>query len=153
MDSRDNNSTAPENTISTGINTLDNPVDNNEVAVAVLAQEGVGKTKKGPSEADKAAYIYKEAIPRALALASNMKAGELYRVFANYVQFPLVDYPKKLRSGKENELFSLLIQAAGAKNTLMQTFQTEIQQAEVEATLAASKDIQGDSNEPTNTKT
>ena len=36
------------------------------------------------------------------------------------------------------------MQAAGAKNTLMQTFQTEIQQAEVEATLAAKQDIQGE---------
>ena len=100
--------------------------------------------KQAPSEADKAAYIYKQAIPRALALASNMKAGELYRVFANFVQFPLVEFPKKLRSKTENELFALLVQAAGAKNTLMQTFQSEIQQAEIEATLSASKDIQGE---------
>jgi hypothetical protein len=73
-----------------------------------------------------------------------MKAGELYRVFANYVQFPLVEFPKKLRSNKENELFSLLIQTAQAKNTLMQEFSSEIKQAEVEATLSASKDIQGE---------
>lgn len=129
---QNNSNTAPENNTE--------PVENTE-------------EKQGPSEADKAAYIYQQAIPRVLALAANMKAGELYRVFANYVQFPLVEHPKKLRSGKENELFALLIQTAGAKNTLMQTFQSEIQQAEIEATLSASKSIQGDSDEPTNTET
>lgn len=117
----------------------DTAPENNTEPVAETAT-----AKKGPSEADKAAYIYKQAMPRVLALASNMKAGELYRVFANYVQFPLVEFPKKLRSNKENELFSLLIQTAQAKNTLMQEFSSEIKQAEVEATLSASKDIQGE---------
>lgn len=111
----------------------------------------VVEEKKGPSKEDRAAFDYKQGVPRCIALASNMKAGEIARVFANLLQFPLVDHPKKFRSKNEETLFILSLRVMDAKNTIMQHFETEVDAGQREAAMSMHEEIaenKGQTTEP-----
>lgn len=123
MDQQDNN-TAP---------------DNNTDPVAETTTE-----KKGPSEADIATDNYINKLPEIFTFAKTLSQRQLFRVLANFVQFPLIEHEKPFISKKEEALFVALVQIEKDKHVILKAKKELIQQAEIEATLVASKDIQGE---------
>lgn len=71
-------------------------------------------------EINNTAKVFMDALPRAKALASNMKAGSLGRVFNAVLEYPLGDKYPKFRSRAENELFIMTLSLLVAKNKMMQ---------------------------------
>ena len=71
-------------------------------------------------EVNESAKIFMDGYPRAVALAKNMKAGSLGRVFAAMMEFPLGDKYPKFLSKAENELFIMSMSLLMAKNKMFE---------------------------------
>ena len=83
--------------------------------------------KSEPSELDKAAYDLKYVMPRALALAANMKAGGLNRVFSTLLQYPIIDKPKRFRSQAETELFFMSVKLMNSKSIILNELKPQLE--------------------------
>lgn len=133
---------------------MDNNENNTEIKIeipenlAVSTGEVTGEpeskdipVKKGPSKEDEAAFTFQMGVPKCIALASNMKAGAIARVYANLLQFPLVDSPKKFRSKAENDLFVMSLRVMDAKNVLMNHYAAEVEEAQKQAVVSMHEEI------------
>lgn len=71
-------------------------------------------------EVNKAAYEFSQLAPKVRALAKNMKAGELARVYIAAAEFPFAEnYPKFLTNAGQ-ELFMLTLHLQGLKSVMSQ---------------------------------
>lgn len=91
------------------------------------------KPKQEPSDLDRAAYDIEYVMPKALSIAANMKAGELYRVFSMLIQYPIVKNPKRFRSVKENELFLTSVRLMSSKAKIMEHMRDSMPEIQEEA--------------------
>lgn len=103
--------------------------------------ENTNPENKKPSELDYAAYDLQRLTPRMLALAGNMKAGALFRVFSMVMQYPLVDNPKRFKSKEENELFIISLQLLASKSKILSAYSGELKDAQDEAVDAMLDEI------------
>lgn len=79
-------------------------------------------TPEDPMDNEKvntAANSFMNGLPRVKALASNMKAGALGRVFNAVMEFPLAENYPRFRSKAENELFIMSLSLLQAKNMMV----------------------------------
>lgn len=70
-------------------------------------------------EVNKASEVFTNALPKVKALAANMRAGSLGRVFNSVMEFPLGEGYPKFRSKAENELFIMALSLLQAKNMMI----------------------------------
>lgn len=89
--------------------------------------------KQEPSDLDKAAYDVEYVMPKAIAIASNMKAGELARVFSMLLQYPIIKRPKRFKSKKETELFLMCLKIQSSKSKLMDGMKDQLEDAQEDA--------------------
>lgn len=85
---------------------------------------------------NKAAQVFQDNLPRVKAVAKNMKAGAIGRVFNAVMEFPLGDHYPKFRSDIENQLFITSMALLQAKTVMVQAIMLEQKQKEAAANAA-----------------
>jgi len=118
-----------DNAIKEGMKDRPPPISEDNFKTPVIEAKAPVDPLDNP-EINETAKTFMDSLPAVKALAKNMSAGGLGRVFSAVMEFPLGDKYPKFRSKAENELFIMSLSLLLAKNKMLSAVAGQHQQTQ-----------------------